>query len=94
MLSVFIPCLRCNRNKLQIYKIPEFKEVASYQMDVNVIKPQKDGWVEQNPLEILETVRHCAKEACYQLSASGTNSIDCIEDDCMHLQEFSFLFRL
>ncbi len=39
-------------------------------MDVKVITP-KDGWVEQDPMEILETVRQCAKEACDKLSALG-----------------------
>lgn len=55
---------------LQIYKIPEFEEVASHHMEVSQITP-KDGWVEQNPVEILETVRLCAKHACDKLSALG-----------------------
>lgn len=31
----------------------------------------KEGWVEQDPIEILETVRLCAKIACEKLSALG-----------------------
>lgn len=44
-------------------------------MDVKVITP-KDGWVEQDPLEILETVRQCAKLACEKLTALGKFKID------------------
>ncbi|KAG4070481.1 hypothetical protein HA402_005713 [Bradysia odoriphaga] len=57
-----------NSAQFIIYKIPEFEEVASHQMDIKVITP-KDGWVEQDPLEILETVRQCAKVACEKLTA-------------------------
>ncbi|XP_037031870.1 glycerol kinase [Bradysia coprophila] len=57
-----------NSAQFIIYKIPEFEEVASHQMDIKVITP-KDGWVEQDPLEILETVRQCAKIACEKLTA-------------------------
>lgn len=55
---------------LQIYKIPEFEEIASHRMEVKVITP-KEGWVEQDPVEILETVRLCAKAACEKLTALG-----------------------
>lgn len=54
----------------QIYKIPEFEEVASHQMEVKLITP-KEGWVEQDPLEILATVRQCAQTACAKLGALG-----------------------
>lgn len=39
-------------------------------MEIKMITP-KDGWVEQDPLEILETVRECAKIACEKLTALG-----------------------
>lgn len=37
-------------------------------MDVKITTP-KEGWVEQDPLLILETVRRCAEIACGKLSA-------------------------
>lgn len=65
---------------LQIYKIPEFEEVASYQKEVVQITP-KEGWVEQDPVEILETVRLCAKQACDKLSALGNVNVYSIYND-------------
>lgn len=39
-------------------------------MEIKVITP-KEGWVEQDPVKILDIVRQCAKVACDQLIHSG-----------------------
>ncbi|KAJ6627317.1 Glycerol kinase 3 [Pseudolycoriella hygida] len=60
-----------------IYKIPEFEEVASHQQEVKIYTP-REGWVEQDPLEILDTVRICMKKACDKLSALDYNIKDIV----------------
>lgn len=76
---------------LQIFKLPEFEEVASHQIEIAQICP-KDGWVEQNPIEILTTVQLCVKEACGKLTGSG-NFNKIAMDDGWHLMK-SFNSRL
>jgi glycerol kinase len=46
------------------------EEICSYDLEITQITP-REGWVEQNPVEILEAVRLCATEACVKLVALG-----------------------
>lgn len=54
----------------QIFKLPEFEEIASHQIRITQIVP-RDGWTEHNPVEVLEAVRLCAVEACHQVEKLG-----------------------
>lgn len=60
-----------NTCKFIIFKMPNFIEICSHSVEVNQITP-KEGWVEQNPIEILEAVRYCATEACSKLEELQT----------------------
>lgn len=54
----------------QIFKLPHFEEICKHEIEIHQIQP-KEGWVEQNPIEILEAVRLCSTEACIQLEKLG-----------------------
>lgn len=62
---------------MQIYKAPDFTEICSHQIEITQICPQ-DGWVEQNPKEILDAVRRCAEEACAKLEKLGLSVRDIV----------------
>lgn len=59
-----------NSARFVIFKLPEFEEIASHQVRITQIVP-RDGWTEQNPVEVLEAVRLCAIEACHQVEKLG-----------------------
>jgi glycerol kinase len=43
---------------LQVYKAEDTREIFSYSVQITQICPQ-EGWLEHNPLEILQAVRKC-----------------------------------
>lgn len=53
-----------------VYTSTDFKEIASHREEVTLIHPQ-DGWVEQNPQEIMRLIRVCIKETCLKLETEG-----------------------
>ncbi|XP_055612007.1 glycerol kinase [Uranotaenia lowii] len=59
-----------NTARFRIIKLPNFEELCSHELRITQITP-RDGWVEQNPVEILEAVRLCAVEACIKLERLG-----------------------
>ncbi|XP_055846746.1 glycerol kinase [Episyrphus balteatus] len=60
-----------------IYTTPDFKEVASSKFDLKSIHPQ-DGWMEQDPMEIIKTIHICAAEAIAKLRHLGYDEKDLI----------------
>lgn len=48
------------------------RAVASHQVEFSQLHPRA-GWVEHNPLEILDTVRSCMQEALKKAAAAGLN---------------------
>lgn len=55
---------------LQIYKAPDLEELCSHSVEIPQINPQ-EGWIEQDPLDIVNTVLLCAQEACKKLDDLG-----------------------
>jgi glycerol kinase len=51
-----LTCLFCI--VLQVYKAEDTREIFSYSVQITQICPQ-EGWLEHNPLEILQAVRKC-----------------------------------
>lgn len=60
-----------------IYSTPDFKELTSHKLEINLISPQ-DGWFEQNPIEILEAIKICANKACEKLDQLGYSHTDIV----------------
>lgn len=52
---------------LQVFNAKHVAEVASHQIDIEQISPQ-EGWVEQDPKEILFAVKACIKDVIRQLT--------------------------
>lgn len=59
-----------NIARFAVFKLPELKELFVHEVKITQITP-RDGWVEQNPVEILEGVRLCMVEVCLQLEQHG-----------------------
>lgn len=59
-----------NIARFAIFKLPELEELCSHELSITQIIP-REGWSEQNPVEILEAVRLCAVEACLKLEVLG-----------------------
>ncbi|GAB0097837.1 Glycerol kinase [Sergentomyia squamirostris] len=57
-----------NTARFVIFKAPHLEELCSHSVEINQISPC-EGWVEQNPDEILQAVLLCASEACLKLEA-------------------------
>lgn len=54
----------------KIFKAPELEELCSHSVEVNQICPQ-EGWVEQDPKELLVAIQQCINEACTHLGYLG-----------------------
>lgn len=61
----------------QIYKTPELEELCSHSVDIRQHSPH-EGWREQDPLDLINSVLLCAKEACGQLDALGFSVRDIV----------------
>ena len=55
---------------LKVYSTPDFKEICCYKKELATSNP-KDGWFEQDPIEMIESVKFCAEKACMQLTELG-----------------------
>lgn len=64
-------------NIFQIYKTPELEEVCSHTIEIQQINP-KVGWVEQDPLDIMNNVLLCVQKACQQLKDLGFSVKDIV----------------
>ncbi|XP_039447548.2 glycerol kinase [Culex pipiens pallens] len=59
-----------NIARFAVFKLPDLEELFVHEVKITQITP-RDGWVEQNPVEILEGVRLCMVEVCLQLEQHG-----------------------
>lgn len=59
-----------NIARFAVFKLPALEELFVHEVKITQITPC-DGWVEQNPVEILEAVRLCMVEVCLQLEQHG-----------------------
>lgn len=53
--------------KFCVFRSQHTKEIAEYAVDITPHTPQ-EGWFEEDPLEILEAVRKCIKNALSSIS--------------------------
>lgn len=60
-----------------IYTTPDFKEIASYKIEIDMIT-QKEGWFEQDPIKIITAINKCTAEACDLLPTQGFTAKDII----------------
>lgn len=49
-----------NKIKFVVYQIPNFEQICSHEIEIKQIST-KDGWVEHDPVEIINAVRETAK---------------------------------
>lgn len=63
---------------LQIFKAPDLEELCAHSVEVSQICPE-EGWVEQDPKELLNAIQLCINEACTHLEDNlGYKSSDII----------------
>lgn len=55
---------------MQVFNAKHVAEVASHQIDIEQISPQ-EGWMEQDPKEILFAVKACIKDVIRKLDMLG-----------------------
>lgn len=55
---------------MQVFNAKHIAEVASHQIDIEQISPQ-EGWMEQDPREILFAVKTCIKDVVRKLDVLG-----------------------
>lgn len=55
---------------LQVFNAKHVAEVASHQIDIDQISP-REGWMEQDPKEILFAVKACIKDVTRKLDVLG-----------------------
>ncbi|XP_062137044.1 glycerol kinase isoform X2 [Drosophila sulfurigaster albostrigata] len=58
-----------------VYTTPDFKEIASHSVELSIITPQ-DGWYEQDPMEMMNSINHCAKESLKEIEKKGYSVSD------------------
>ncbi|XP_025836773.1 glycerol kinase [Agrilus planipennis] len=63
--------------RFSIFKVGTSEIVASHQMEIKRIHPN-DGWTEQDPFELLNSVKKCIKIATEKLVDSGGNVKDIV----------------
>lgn len=56
--------------RLQVFYAKHVAEIASHQIDIEQISPQ-EGWMEQDPKEILFAVKACIKEVIRKFDVLG-----------------------
>nr|XP_029720221.1 glycerol kinase-like isoform X1 [Aedes albopictus]XP_029720223.1 glycerol kinase-like isoform X1 [Aedes albopictus]XP_029720228.1 glycerol kinase-like isoform X1 [Aedes albopictus] len=59
-----------NSARFAVFKLPQFEELCSHEISINQII-RHEGWCEQDPVVLLETVHLCAIQACVKLEALG-----------------------
>lgn len=56
--------------RLQVFNAKHVAEIVSHQIDIEQISPQ-EGWMEQDPKEILFAVKACIKEVIRKFDVLG-----------------------
>jgi glycerol kinase len=80
-MSRLIGVIDAGTNKIRfvVFKTPNFEEIVSHEVRIKQISP-KEGWLEHDPIEIIDAVRECAKVALHLLPNQGfsKSEITCI----------------
>lgn len=64
-----------NQVRFVIYVTPHFEELSSHAVKIAQISSQ-EGWLEHDPMEIIDAVRECAKVAIHLLPNHGYSKSD------------------
>jgi glycerol kinase len=76
-MSRLIGVIDAGTNKIvfTVYKTPNFEEIVSHEVRIKQISP-KEGWLEHDPMEIIDAVRECSKVALHLLPNQGYSKSD------------------